>query len=509
MNNYKHSWFSATFKPIFLNRKHRENSLFKQLFSYKRLYRLSLLVMTWLALGPLIGIVIIGHLVTKRNVDELISCQLSHTADKIRQEVSCYIEQRKTALDLVADTYTSDKIKKIVPLNDKRLNDLMAETQDSGMRDAYLVDQDGFIHARLHQRNDKQIKVKLPPQLFQDSDIRILKEENSTTGENMVKVYADIPATSLVLVLTKPESLLLQSYFGDRRIVFWFLSVSLLFIAVLVYATATRLVNEVFIADQQRIRTLREIEHSNKLASVGRLAAGVGHEINNPLAIINEKAGMIQDIITFEENYKDDEQLAGLTSSILTTVKRCSAITRRLLTFARHLDDKIETVNIKQILEGILDLLHKESEHRRFTITIEEIDSPPSFECDHGKLQQIFFNLINNSFAAMQDGGTLAITIRHLPSAVVAVSISDDGCGIAEENVDHIFEPFFFTISQSGGTGLGLSVTYALVQEIDGSIEVSSEQGGGTRFIVEIPAKKGVVPGIIASDTGGRETGVS
>jgi C4-dicarboxylate-specific signal transduction histidine kinase len=493
MNNHKKSWFAETFKPVFLDKKHRENSLFKQLLSYKRLYRLSLLVMVWLALGPLIGMAIIGHLVTKRNVDELNRCQLSHTADSIRQEISFYIEQRKTIPDLDVDTYTSDEIKKKELLSDNLLDDLRAETQDAGMHDAYLVDRDGFIQARLHQRKDEQVKIKLPPQLFHDSDIRILKGVNSTTGENMVKVYADIPATPFVLVLTKPESVLLQSWYRDRRIVFWFLGVSLLFIAVLVYATATRLVNEVFSADQQRIRTLRKIEHSNKLASVGRLAAGVGHEINNPLAIINEKAGMIQDLLIFEEKYKGDEQLAGLTSSIITTVKRCSTITKRLLTFARHLDDKIETVNIKQIVEGILDLLHEESEHRNFTITIREIDSPPSFKCDHGKLQQIFFNLINNSFAAMQNGGRLSITIRYLRSAVVAVSVRDDGCGIAEENVAHIFEPFFFTISQSGGTGLGLSVTYALVQEIEGSIEVSSELERGTQFIVEIPTKKGEV----------------
>ncbi len=256
------------------------------------------------------------------------------------------------------------------------------------------------------------------------------------------------------------------------------------------YATATRLVNEVFTADQQRIGTLWAIEHSNKMASIGRLAAGVGHEINNPLTIINEKAGMIQDIITFNETYKNDEQLLNLTSSILATVTRCGTITKRLLDFAGHLDGNIETVNIKCILEEILGLLHKESEYRKFTITIKEIDSPPCFDCDYGKLQQIFLNLINNSFAVMQDNGILTITIRHIHSEALVVTIKDNGCGIVKEDIDHIFDPFFFTISQDGGTGLGLSVTYSLVQEIGGSIEVASELDKGTEFIVNVPMKK-------------------
>jgi len=535
--------------------------------------------MAWIALGPLTGMAIMGHFITKRNVDEQIRCELSHTADKTRQKISFFIEQRKTVLTQVAGNYTFHQINSTGVLNDNLsrldtfssgflglvvidqtgiemqhaglsasvkkdnsneewfrhtvkngtyiseiyldahlnphffiavrqqqdydtffilratvsgafLNNLMDETQAAGLQDVYLISRDGLLQTQSYHRKSAQEKINLPPQLFHDSDIRIMEGTNSTTGGNVVKVYADIPATPYILMLTEAESVLLQSWYKDRRFVFWFLGVSLLFIAVLVYATATKLVNEVFIADQQRIRTLREMEHSNKLASIGRLAAGVGHEINNPLAIINEKAGLIQDILTFNENYKGDVQLAGLTNAILTTVKRCGTITRRLLDFARHLDGRVETVNIKDILGGILDLLHKESIHRRFTINIEELDSPSSFECDQGKLQQIFLNLINNSFAAMEDGGTLTISIRHLLNAVVEVTVSDDGCGIAEEAVDHIFEPFFFTISQDGGTGLGLSVTYALVQEIGGSIKVRSEQGKGTQFTVEIPHKR-------------------
>jgi signal transduction histidine kinase len=576
MNNFKHSWFAETFKPVFLDRKHREQGLFKQLISYRRLYRLSLLFMVLMALGPLTALAIMGHFVTKHDAEALIQCRLSNTTSNARQAISFCMEQRKTALAQVAanhtfqqinDTrilsttlshlngliggfldlavidhfgiqlnhaapyeeeeinYSQEKWFQTVVANGTHISDIslesysephlfiavkqlqvdgsfyilraalsgvifdefLTETQSTGAADVFLVNRDGFIQTPSRYQGGVQEKIDLPL-LSNDSDTHIVQRLNDQ-GESIVEVYADVASTPFIMVWTEPESVLMKPWYKTRQIVLCFLALSSLFIVVLVYALATRLVNEVFIADQQRLRTLRKIGHSNKLASIGRLAAGVGHEINNPLAVINEKAGLIQDIISFKDEYKGDKQLAGLVNSILTTVKRCGTITRHLLDFARHLDEKIEIVNLKNILAGILDLLHKESEYRKIKIIMNVADDIPVFECDHGKLQQIFLNLINNSFAAMKEGGTLTVSARHPSSANVVITIADDGCGIPEEDIDHIFEPFYFTMTKNGGTGLGLSITYALVQEIGGSIKVTSEVGKGTQFTVEIPLK--------------------
>jgi signal transduction histidine kinase len=250
---------------------------------------------------------------------------------------------------------------------------------------------------------------------------------------------------------------------------------------------ATRLVNEIFNADQHRIRTLREVEHSSKLASIGRLAAGVAHEINNPLAIIGEKAGLMKDILSFEKGHPRQDKLVGLVDSIQASVERCGAITKRLLGFARHVEVKIEPVSLAAIIRDVLAFLYREASYRSITVSTDIPDDLPQFVSDHGKLQQIFLNLVNNAFSALSDGGTLEIKARLEADERIVVTVQDDGCGIPEADMERIFEPFFSTKKDKGGTGLGLSITYGLVREIGGTIRVESEMGRGTLFTITLP----------------------
>jgi signal transduction histidine kinase len=269
-----------------------------------------------------------------------------------------------------------------------------------------------------------------------------------------------------------------------------FIAVSTTLILLVVMGVATRLVNEIFSADQQRITTLKEVEHSSKLASIGRLAAGVAHEINNPLAIIGEKAGLMKDIMSLEQGQARQDRLIALLDSILASVERCGAITKRLLGFAKHLEVKIEPVDLAAIIRDVLAFLNREASYRSITVTADLPADLPRFESDHGKLQQIFLNLVNNAFAAMSDGGSLEIRARLEPDKGIVVTVKDDGCGIPEADIERIFEPFFSTKKQKGGTGLGLSITYGLVQEIGGTIQVQSELGRGTVFTITLPTQR-------------------
>jgi signal transduction histidine kinase len=246
-------------------------------------------------------------------------------------------------------------------------------------------------------------------------------------------------------------------------------------------------VNKIYQADQRRLMILHQVEYASKMASLGRLAAGVAHEINNPLAIINEKAGYIQDLITYKKEYAEDRKLMELVESILSSVERCSTITRRLLSFARHVDVRVKTINLSETIEEVLSFLRKEAEYRSIALSVKVPQDIPPFESDRGRLQEIFLNLFNNAFAAMSDGGHLDITARREDENFVSVTITDDGCGMSEADLKRIFEPFFSTKKESGGTGLGLSITYGLVQEIGGSISVQSEVGKGTSFVVMLP----------------------
>ncbi len=190
--------------------------------------------------------------------------------------------------------------------------------------------------------------------------------------------------------------------------------------------------------------------------------------------------------------YSEDKKLIGLVDSILSSVKRAGTITKRLLNFARHSDLSVETktINIGKTIQEVLGFMGKEAEYRSITVSVNVSDDIPSFENDKGRIQEIFLNLINNSFAAMDDGGYLNIAAKcNEDKSSVSVTVTDDGGGIPEDDMKRIFDPFFSTKTKKGGTGLGLSITYGLIQKIGGKIDVESEVGKGTSFTVTLPLK--------------------
>jgi signal transduction histidine kinase len=254
-------------------------------------------------------------------------------------------------------------------------------------------------------------------------------------------------------------------------------------------AVASHLVDQIHAADQERVDTLHQVEHTNKMVSLGRLASGVAHEINNPLAIINQKAGHIRDIFTLTEAYKKDPKLIDLVDSVLATVHRCAEVTKGLLDFARHLNVSIQTINLQEIINEVQGVLSKEAEFRSISVEVDLADNIPQFESDRGKLEQIFFNLFNNAIAVMNDGGHLEIKAEREDADFVSITFSNNGPGITEADLKHVFEPFFYSRTGESGTGLGLAVTYALVQEIAGQISVESVPGRGTRFNIRLPLK--------------------
>jgi signal transduction histidine kinase len=251
--------------------------------------------------------------------------------------------------------------------------------------------------------------------------------------------------------------------------------------------TATYLVGRIHSADQKRIEILHHAGYSNKLASIGRLASGVAHEVNNPLAIINQKTGLMIDLLTLREDSSPDPRLIPLANDVLEAVKRCSTITRRLLDFARHMESSIQPVDLGAVIKQTLAFLEKEAQRRGITLSVDHKTPIPGFECDRGSLQQIFLNLFNNSFAAMENGGQLKIRVRFKAKKSVVITVTDTGTGISPEDIHNIFEPFYSSKNAHWGTGLGLSITYGLVKEMGGNIMVKSEVGTGTCFTLLLP----------------------
>jgi len=204
---------------------------------------------------------------------------------------------------------------------------------------------------------------------------------------------------------------------------------------------------------------------------------------------INEKAGLLKDIVSAREDGPQKEKFLHVAESILASVKRVSAVTHRLLGFARHLDVSYETIQLSALVNEVLGFLGKEAEHRNIDINVRMDKDAPNIESDRGQLQQVLLNILNNSLAAVPDGGEINISVAHLQPGSVALSIADNGVGIPRENLKRIFEPFFSTRG-SRGTGLGLSITYGIVQKLGGAIQVESQEGEGTTFTITLPVKR-------------------
>ncbi|MFC1823933.1 ATP-binding protein [Thermodesulfobacteriota bacterium] len=372
-------------------------------------------------------------------------------------------------------------------LNAQKFNELIDQFAVGEKTDAFVINREGVLQTS--SRNYGSVLDKIPIPIPDYSPKAQVFESKNDKNERAVIGYAYIPETPFILMIVKQKGELIQPWYKTGWAFTGILGASILMILLVTLAVASHLVDQVHEADQERVDTLHQAEYTNKMVSLGRLASGVAHEINNPLAIINEKAGHIKDIFTLTEAYKKDPKLISLVDSVLATVKRGAEVTQGLLNFARHLNVSNQIIDLAEITGEVKNVLAKETEFRCITVGIDLSEDIPTFESDRGKLEQVFFNLFNNAIAAMKDGGHLEIKAEREDADFVSITFSDSRPGIAEADLKHVFEPFFYSRTGESGTGIGLAVTYALVQEIGGRISVQSELGKETRFNIRLPLK--------------------
>ena len=369
-------------------------------------------------------------------------------------------------------------------IDTQKFNDLLGEVEVSGQGDLFLVGREGVLQTPSRFFGNTLDRLSLEVPAFSEKTQVI---ETHLQAEPLVVGYAYIQETPFVLMAVKQKAALMKPWNETRGKLIVFLVVSITGIVLVILGVSTFLVNQIYAADQRRVATLHKVEYANKMASLGRLSAGVAHEINNPLAIINEKAGLMKDYFTLQGKYAEDAKLMALVDSILSSVERCARITRRLLSFARHSEAKPQVLEIGEVIHEVIGFLGKEAEYRSIDISVDVDPQTARIEGDRGRLQEIFLNLINNALAALSDGGRLEIAARPAEKGYICVSVADNGCGIPAADLNRIFEPFFSTKTGHGGTGLGLSITYGLVQEAGGRISMVSEVGRGTEFKVFLP----------------------
>ncbi len=370
-------------------------------------------------------------------------------------------------------------------VNTERFNEQLRHVKDSGFGDCFLVNSEGVIQtpSLFYGKVLGHLPFSVPDHSA-DVQTTMTFDQN---GQAIIMGYTAIANTPFILLVIGKTEVLMNSWQNTRTTVIIFLVLCVLLIAIIIHWLATSLVNDIYRADKERLVALHEAAQTSKLASVGQLSAGIAHEINNPLAIINEKAGLLCDIL--EQRGKNEpltESLLKSINAIQRAVARCANITHRLLDFARPSDNQYQAVDLSNVIEGVIEFFVKDAEHRAISITVHKDENLPLIRSDRGKLQQILLNLINNAFGAMANEGHLTVSATREEENIM-ITVEDDGHGIAEDDIKRIFEPFFSTKTLKGGTGLGLSITYGLVNELQGKIQVESTVGVGTKFRVTLP----------------------
>jgi len=231
---------------------------------------------------------------------------------------------------------------------------------------------------------------------------------------------------------------------------------------------------------------------SSKMAALGKMAAGIAHEINNPLAVIGEKAGWMKDLLGMEEVAQSEnfQELSDAVTKIEYHVVRAKTVTHRLLGFARRMEPMAERVNINEILDESIEFLKNEARYRTIEIQSNYAPDLPLTTTDQSQVQQVFLNIINNGSAASGKDGQLTINTRILKkNSEISVEISDNGPGMPKDVLQKIFDPFFTTKEVGKGTGLGLSISYSIIEKLGGRILVASEEGKGTTFSIYLPVR--------------------
>jgi len=237
--------------------------------------------------------------------------------------------------------------------------------------------------------------------------------------------------------------------------------------------------------EQLRQQAQEEIMKSERLAMVGQLAAGVAHEINNPLGGILLFSRLLLQKAPSEGIMRDNLE------RIEKDANRCQSIVQGLLDFARQREPKVETLKLNDVLEKTVDLFENQPLFHNIEIVKQYQPDLPVISADLAQIQQVFVNIIMNASDAMKDKGVLTINTRSIDTNdYVEISFTDTGNGIPPDKLERIFEPFFTTKGVGHGTGLGLSISYGIVQRHGGTIKVSSRVGQGSTFVVILPKNK-------------------
>lgn len=308
-------------------------------------------------------------------------------------------------------------------------------------------------------------------------------------GASLAAAFSHLDTMPWILVVADSLKEYLVPLRTLKLLILCFVLVGTVLVAVGAFASTRSLVSFLVAKDRQQANIDARLLQSSKMAALGKMAAGVAHEVNNPLMLIQENAGWISDLLSDESpsNMKNYAEILSSCEKISANVQRARGITQRMLGFGRRMNPGRAEVMMNVVADHVVELLQTEAKSHNVTIVRDYAGNVPVILSDPAQLEQVVLNIIDNAIDAIGRDGTVTLTTAGTPAGGASIAIKDTGPGLPPETLARIFDPFFTTKAVGEGTGLGLSICYNILEKIGGRIDVKSTPGKGTTFTVTLP----------------------
>jgi len=351
---------------------------------------------------------------------------------------------------------------------------------------AYLLNEEGILQSK--PRFGGNILDKAPVDVSLFGKQTMVFEQPGADSRNLLLAGAWLKNKDWLLVISIDAESEMAPLFTTRNTQIIIISLGIIAIILTTVFTTRLMIRQLVQTETQMQELNAQLVQSDKLAALGKLAAGVAHEINNPLAVILQKTGWIQDLLD-EEEFRKSENLQEFRTSIAKIeehVERARKVVHNMLGYARRMEPRLEDVDVNQTINQTVDILENFARANTIDIQTDLMESLPIIAGDQAQLQQVILNLISNAIDAIGKDGTVSVKSRADDSKIRIV-IADTGPGIPENMQKKIFDPFFTTKSSGKGTGLGLWISYTIIEKLGGSLSLRSQAGEGAEFTVTLP----------------------
>ncbi|RQD60255.1 MAG: sensor histidine kinase [Desulfonatronovibrio sp. MSAO_Bac4] len=359
--------------------------------------------------------------------------------------------------------------------------------------EAFLVNSKGIVQSRsrLGKNFGLKLDIELPDPNTNGADLVRFQNQD----QEVLAAVVNLKSNGNWFVVAGQEVEEAVRDISMVKVVFGLIIVlGIVFIIIIGSLTSSVLMRKIRQADEKKCEIDEQLIQSQKLAAIGQLSSGVAHEINNPLAVIGEEAGWLQDLLKKEDarNFKYGDDFRDSLNAIVDQVRRCKEVTHKLLSFARKMDSNFSDVDLREAVDEVVGMREQDAFLDNISINKVFDKNLPIIFSEPYLLRQLLLNLLNNAVDAVRKGGKVTIHTRMDTQDKIIIDVKDNGVGIPRENLGKIFDPFFTTKPPGKGTGLGLSTCHGIVNKLGGEIKVSSKVNEGSTFSVILPVKSPV-----------------